>query len=513
MQTTPFNLFTFFQKNFPKDRAKPVIELADGKTWSYADLERTSARFAHLLVASGVKPGDRVAVQVEKSPEAVFLYLACLRAGAVYLPLNTAYQRSEIAYFLSDAEPAVVVCRPEDEAQMKTLAGSAAVLTLDANGGGSLVEKSRSQSETFAEVARTIEDLCSILYTSGTTGRPKGAMLTGRNLSSNAQALHKLWGFRPDDVLMHILPIFHTHGLFVAISLLLLNGSKMVFLPRFDAKTVLDLLPKVTVLMGVPTNYVRLLTEPGLDRARCGKMRLFVSGSAPLLEQTFTEFRERTGHTILERYGMTETCMNTSNPLEGDRLPGTVGLPLPGTEVRVAGEEGKVLGKGEVGVLEVRGPNVFKGYWRKPEATAADFRKDGFFITGDLATIDPGNGYVSIVGRAKDLVISGGFNVYPKEVEEAIDALDGIAESAVIGLPHPDFGEAVAAVIMLKQGGPKPSESDIIGRLKTELANFKVPKRVFVVDELPRNAMGKVQKNLLRDSYRDTFKDLATTFR
>jgi malonyl-CoA/methylmalonyl-CoA synthetase len=513
MAKSSFNLFRQFQESFPKDRSSPFLETPGGRVWSYADLEAWSARIASFLAASGVKPGDRVMAQVEKSPEAIILYVACLRLGAVYLPLNTAYRRAELAYFLADAEPTVVVCRPEDKDAMTELAagaGKPAVLTLGTSGDGSLIDGSRGKPTTFADAEREEGDLAALLYTSGTTGRPKGAMLTGGNLMSNARTLHRLWGFRTDDVLVHILPIFHTHGLFVAINCMLLSGGKMLFLPKFDPRQVMALLPKATVLMGVPTNYVRLLAEPGFTAEVCRNMRLFVSGSAPLLEQTFTAFRERSGHTILERYGMTETCMNTSNPLDGKRIGGTVGLPLPGVEVRTAGEDGKILPQGEVGVLEVRGPNVFKGYWRKPEATAADFRKDGYFITGDLACIDE-NGYVSIVGRAKDLVISGGFNVYPKEVEEVLDAIEGIGESAVIGIAHPDLGEAVCAVVMRAAGAACGGESEIIAKVKNDLANYKVPKRVFFVDELPRNAMGKVQKNLLRDAYKDAFTGVSAT--
>ena len=483
------------------------IEAPPGRTYSYGDLEAVSARFAHTLAAQGVKTGDRVAVQVEKSPEALFLYLACLRLGAVYLPLNTAYLKSEIAYFLSDSEPAAVVCRPDDEAAMRASAkavGGARILTLDADGGGSLMDLSRSLAPTFEDVLLSPDDLAAILYTSGTTGRPKGAMLSGWNLASNAETLHDLWGFGPDDVLLHILPIFHTHGLFVATNCVLLNGTPMLFLPRFDARAVVELLPRATVMMGVPTNYVRLLSEPGLTADVCRNMRLFISGSAPLLAQTFDTFLERTGHVILERYGMTETGMNTSNPLNGPRLPGTVGLPLPGVVVRVAGEDGRISSAGEIGVLEVRGPNVFKGYWRKPEATATEFRPDGFFVTGDLACIDD-KGYVSIVGRSKDLVISGGFNVYPKEIETVIDGIHGVVESAVIGLPHPDFGEAVVAAVIRRPDAAELDEAAVIAHVRRTLANFKAPKRVFFVDDLPRNAMGKVQKNLLRDAFKGTF--------
>jgi malonyl-CoA/methylmalonyl-CoA synthetase len=501
------NLYALIESRFPADRSRTFIETEDGRRYSYGDLERLSARYAHLLAGLGVTRGDRVAVQVEKSPEAIMLYLACLRAGAVYLPLNTAYQKGEISYFLSDAEPRVVVCRPESESWIGEIAAKAGVphvLTLDQAGGGTLVEKSRGLGESFPTMVMKRDELAAILYTSGTTGRSKGAMMTHWNLASNALTLHKSWGFRPDDVLLHALPIFHTHGLFVATNCVLLNGTSMLFLPKFDADTVIRLLPRATVMMGVPTFYVRLLNDVRFTRDLVRHMRLFIAGSAPLLPDTFNGFRTKSGHTILERYGMTETGMLTSNPLDGDRIAGSCGQALPGVEVRVADENGKILGTNEIGVIEVRGPNVFKGYWRMPEKTKAEFRPDGFFITGDVGRIDE-RGYVFISGRAKDLIISGGFNVYPKEIEEAIDAMDGIAESAVIGVPHPDFGEGVVAVVQHRAGRKDPSEDAIIKRLKGELANYKVPKRVFFVDELPRNTMGKVQKNVLREQHKDLF--------
>ncbi len=505
MSNANFNLYDVFRRRFPEDRSKFFAELPDGRVYSYADLEAISARYAHLLRQSGVMPGDRVAAQVEKSPESLFLYLACLRAGAAFLPLNTAYQQAEIDYFLEDSGPTCLVCRPEDLAKLTpraTACGARTVLTLDAEGGGSLCERSSALPETFDNVARQPGDMVAILYTSGTTGRSKGAMLSGANLASNAEALHRLWGFVPGDVLLHILPIFHTHGLFVAVNCTLMNGGRMLFLPRFDAAEVLRHMPRATVFMGVPTNYVRLLAEAGLTHGACKNMRLFISGSAPLMATTFADFKDRTGHTILERYGMTETNMNTSNPLDGERIAGTVGLALPGVEVRVTDEDGHILPGGDIGVLELRGPNIFSGYWRKPEATSAEFRSDGFFITGDLARIDV-NGYVSIVGRAKDMIISGGFNVYPKEIEDVIDAIDGVGESAVIGLSHPDFGEAVAAVVTCPEPAGAPSAQDIIDRVKETLANYKVPKKVFVVASLPRNVMGKIKKNDLRATYQD----------
>jgi malonyl-CoA/methylmalonyl-CoA synthetase len=500
------NLYSVLSARFPADPSASFIETAEGKLYSYADLQEISGRFARLLVDLGVAKGDRVAVQVEKSPEAIFLYLGCLRAGAIYLPLNTAYTESELSYFLGDAEPRVVVCRPASEAPMRRIAEAAAVsevLTLGQNLDGTLIARSAGLDPDVGCVESAAGDTAAILYTSGTTGRSKGAMLSHRNLSSNAETLLELWGFVPGDVLLHALPIFHTHGLFVATNSVLLNGSSMLFMNKFDADRMLELMPRATVMMGVPTFYTRLLAHPGFTREVCANMRLFISGSAPLLEETFEQFRQRTGHTILERYGMTETNMNTSNPLDGERRAGTVGFPLPGVEVRIADDDGNILGVNETGVLEVRGPNVFKGYWRMPEKTASEFREDGFFISGDVARIDE-RGYVHIVGRAKDLIIFGGFNVYPKEIELCIDALDGVQESAVIGLPHPDFGEAVVAVVIRGNGGEIEAR-EIIDALKGDLANFKVPKKIVFLDELPRNTMGKVQKNVLRDSYKDSF--------
>lgn len=500
------NLFALLSERFPTDRSSTVLEMADGSRHDYAHLEAMAGRYAAALRAQGVKPGDRVAVQTEKSPNALYFYLGCLQAGAVYLPLNTAYKQAEVGYFLGDAEPALLLCRPESRAELAAVAETAGVglvHTMDAAGGGSLTEAALGLEPDRRIEPRADDDLAAILYTSGTTGRSKGAMLTHLNLSSNAFALHEIWGFRPGDVLLHALPIFHVHGLFVAINTTLANGSSMIFLPRFDAEEVIGLLPKATVMMGVPTFYVRLLASHDFTAATAAHLRLFVSGSAPLLEETFQSFEKRTGKRILERYGMTEAGMITSNPYEGERRGGTVGFPLPEVEVRVAAEDGRVLATDEVGVLEVRGPNVFKGYWRMPEKTAEEFRADGFFITGDVAKIDA-RGYVHIVGRAKDLIISGGYNVYPKEIELVIDALPGVVESAVVGLPHPDFGEAVTAVVK-RSDAAAIDETAILAATKKQLAGFKVPKRVFFVDDLPRNAMGKVQKAQLRDAYKDSF--------
>jgi malonyl-CoA/methylmalonyl-CoA synthetase len=497
------NLYSLFESRFPLDRGAAFIESPTRGQFSYGDAERWANRLAGYLRAAGAQPGDRIAVQVDKSPEAMFLYLACLKAGLVYLPLNTGYELEEIRYFVSDAEPFAFVTADKARATVAPALGSARIETLNADGSGSLADGSAQyDGTTIATETVADDDLASIIYTSGTTGRPKGAMLSHANLSSNALTLHRLWGFEPGDVLLHALPIYHVHGLFVATHCVLLNGSSMIFLDSFDAATVTRLLPRATVMMGVPTFYTRLLNEPHFGRETCQRVRLFVSGSAPLLPETFAGFRERTGHTILERYGMTEAGMITSNPLDGERIAGTVGYPLPGVDVRVTAEDGTRCGPGDVGILEMRGPNLFKGYWRKPEKTAEDMTADGWFRTGDMATLAE-DGRVSLVGRAKDLIISGGLNVYPKEIEEEIDAMPGIGESAVIGVPHPDFGEAVVAVVTTT--GTGTTEQGILNALEGRLARFKRPKRVFFVDALPRNAMGKVRKNELRTAYEKIF--------
>jgi len=484
------------------------LETPTGTRITYGDLDGLTGRMANALTGLGVRPGDRVAVQVEKSPEALILYLAAVRAGAVFLPLNTAYTPAELAYFIGDAEPSLVVGRPENGAALTelvaTIGAKAAVATLGQAGNGSLADAARAASPEFTTVPRADDDLAAILYTSGTTGRSKGAMLTHANLASNALTLVDTWRFTSADVLLHALPIYHTHGLFVATNTILFAGATMIFLAKFDADEVMGLMPRATSLMGVPTFYVRLLHHAGLTRAATAHMRLFVSGSAPLLAETHRAFAERTGKPILERYGMTETNMNTSNPYAGDRIAGTVGFPLPGVALRVADPEtGAPLAQGEIGVIEVKGPNVFAGYWRNPEKTKAEFRDDGFFITGDLGKIDD-RGYVHIVGRGKDLVISGGFNVYPKEVETEIDGIVGVAESAVIGLPHADFGEGVTAVVVREKGSTL-DEATIVATLSKTLAKFKQPKRVIFVDDLPRNTMGKVQKNVLRETYKGLY--------
>jgi len=497
------NLYALFASRFPGNRDQPLLVLDSREPLSYAAADAGASRYAALLRDRGLEPGDRVAVQVEKSAEALLLYLGCLRAGLAYLPLNSAYQEPEVRYFLEDAQPRAVVGQPAAMPWMAPLAarlGIAQVFTLDARGEGTLREAARGAPEDFPVAERAGGDLAAILYTSGTTGRSKGAMLSHRNLAANALVLHRAWGFRPGDVLIHMLPIFHVHGLFVAGHCALLNGSAMRFHARFDARRAVAEFADSTIFMGVPTYYTRLLAEPGLTPAACASMRLFTSGSAPLLAETHEAFERRTGERILERYGMTETGMLTSNPLEGERRAGSVGPALPGTEVRVIDDAGEPCAPGAIGDVIVRGPNVFSGYWRMPEKTREEFTSDGYFRTGDVGSLAP-DGYLSIVGRSKDLIISGGFNVYPKEVELAIDELPGVQESAVVGLPHADFGEAVTAVVVPRAGADIATEPGIIAALKGRLANFKVPKRVYFVDELPRNTMGKVRKNLLRERF------------
>jgi malonyl-CoA/methylmalonyl-CoA synthetase len=473
-----------------------------GKAVSYGDFFANAERMAAVLVANGVKPGDRVAVQAPKTQAMLELYVGTVLAGAVFLPLNTAYTGSELEYFLNDAKPSLLVCDPGSVAGLRPIADAAdvsAILTIAGDETGSLVAARDAAQPGFAAVARTADDLAAILYTSGTTGRSKGAMLTHRALASNSETLKDYWHFTRDDVLIHALPIFHTHGLFVATNISLMAGSSCIFMAGFDAEAICDYLPKASVLMGVPTFYVRLLETPGLAEA-AKNMRLFVSGSAPLLAETHEAWRRVTGHAILERYGMTETNMNTSNPYDGDRRAGTVGFPLPGVEVIVTDPEtGQEVPKGAVGILEVRGPNVFAGYWQMPEKTAEELRENGFFLTGDIAQIDA-DGYVSIVGRAKDLIITGGYNVYPKEIELLIDDLPGVTESAVIGLPHKDFGEAVVAIVVPEKGATL-TEENILSQVTGKLAKFKQPKRIILVKALPRNTMGKVQKNELRKQY------------
>jgi malonyl-CoA/methylmalonyl-CoA synthetase len=501
------NLFDILRTGFPADPMRPCIILPDETVLSYADLLDRSARMAQYLREQGVRPGDRVAAQVAKSAWALMLYLGCLRAGGVYLPLNTAYTPAEIAYFLGDAEPALFVCAPDQRERLEKAGALAAVKhveTLDADGYGSLADGARA-TRAGEDETRTADDLAAILYTSGTTGRSKGAMLTHANLASNARALANAWHFSAADRLLHALPIFHTHGLFVATNVVLLTGGTMLLLPQFQVDAVIRQLPAATAMMGVPTYYTRLLAHPLFTRERVAHIRLFVAGSAPLSVETFKEFAARTGHSILERYGMTETGMNTSNPYDGERIAGSCGQPLPGVEIRITDpESGRPLAANEIGMIEIRGPNVFKGYWRMPEKTAAEFRDDGFFISGDLGRLDS-RGYLYIVGRGKDLIISGGFNVYPKEVEAALEAVPGIAEAAVIGVPHPDFGEGVVAVAVRRRGAAI-DEPAIVDALAGHMARYKLPKRIFFEEALPLNAMGKVQKNVLRERYADAFR-------
>jgi malonyl-CoA/methylmalonyl-CoA synthetase len=475
-----------------------LLKVPDGQSWSYADLVKLSGKLANLLLKQNVQPGDRVAVQVQKSAAAIALYLATIRAGAVFLPLNTAYTRTEVGYFLEDAEPAIFVCSSERESDFGDI--ESRVFSLDGDGGGSLLRAADAMPTEFENVGRESQDLAAILYTSGTTGLSKGAMLSHDNLLSNALTLVDYWRFDSNDVLLHALPIFHTHGLFVATNVVLIAGATMIFLPRFDLDQMIEQLPNANTLMGVPTFYTRLLADDRFDRDLVSHMRLFVSGSAPMLAETHLQFEERTGHRILERYGMTETNMNTSNPYDGERRVGSVGFPLPGVEIRISDPEtGAELPAGETGMIEVRGPNVFLGYWRKPEKTALELRANGFFISGDLGKIDA-EGYVHILGRDKDLVISGGYNIYPKQIETEIDALEGVLESAVFGIADADLGEAVAAAVVPVAGAELDPEL-LLKALEPVLARFKLPRKVFVIDELPRNAMGKVQKNSLRDTY------------
>ena len=482
------NLFSHFQRQFRAHAGKELLCTEKNDSYSYADVDSASAHMAISLRDAGVKPGDRISAQVQKSPDALFLYLACLRAGFVYHPLNPAFQAEELTFFLKDAEPKVIVCDMANEAKILSLAEKTTVRTL------SSLHRDRSGTENFAPLQRNSDDLAALLYSSGTTGVPKGILLTHGNLLSNAEALTDAWEFSEDDTLLHALPLYHIHGLFVAINCVLLSGASMRWLPGFDAARVIEFLPECTVMMGVPTYYTRMLQQENFSADACAQMRVFISGSAPLLEETFRDFETRSGHRILERYGMTETGMNTSNPLHGVRKPGTVGLTLPGIELRIADDMGE---------LQVRGPNVFKGYRNLPDKATEEFTDDGFFRTGDLGRIDD-DGYVSIVGRTKDLVISGGINVYPREIELFLDDLPGVDESAVIGVPHADFGEAVIAIVVA-QDDTMLAENELIEASSQALANYKVPKRVVFVEELPRNAMGKIEKGRLRESFRGIF--------
>jgi malonyl-CoA/methylmalonyl-CoA synthetase len=498
------NLFSRFIAA-ASDPARPLLRPLGEAPVSYGEVFARAAQMAHVFTRHGLKPGDRLAVQVEKSPAALVLYLAALRAGLVYLPLNTGYTPAELAYFVGDATPGLFVVSQKNRDAIAAALPAVPLLTLSDDGmGGSLMDEARAAPRDFADAPVGMTDLASILYTSGTTGRSKGAMLSHGNLCSNAESLCQAWAFSASDVLLHALPIFHIHGLFVATNVTMLSGASMLFLPRFEPEAVFNALPQATVMMGVPTFYTRLLKDPRLSREAAKHMRLFVSGSAPLLPETFTDWQARTGHTILERYGMTETNMNSSNPYHGDRIAGSVGLPLPGVEIRIADGEGRAMPQGEIGMIEVRGPNVFQGYWKMPDKTAAEFRADGFFITGDMGTIGP-DGYLRIVGRGKDLIITGGLNVYPREIEALLDELPGVEESAVVGLPHEDFGEGVTAFLIAREGATV-SEAEVMESLRDRLARFKQPKRVLFLKALPRNTMGKVQKAALRSEYKDLYR-------
>ncbi len=508
------NIYANLREQFPTDLDAIAIETDNGLHYSWRDIDRGSAMMANLLQGLKIPAGSRVAVQVEKSVEAMMLYLATLRAGLVFLPLNTAYQSAEIEYFITNAEPAVVVCSSKNFGWVSKIAftcGAQSAFTLDDDRTGSLLDRATHCSDIHSVSRNQHADLAAILYTSGTTGRSKGAMLSHGNMLSNALVLKDYWGFRAGDVLIHALPIFHVHGLFVAIHAALINGSKMIWLNKFDPKAVITAMPRASVFMGVPTLYTRMLSESTLSKEVARNMRLFIAGSAPLLKETHEEWEQRTGHKILERYGMSETVMLTSNPYAADaryknqneRRAGTVGFPLPGVSLRICDDDGKTLPMNEIGGIQVRGANVFTGYWRMPEKTAEEFTADGYFKTGDVGKQDE-RGYVHIVGRSKDLIISGGYNVYPAEIEGYINDMDGVAESALIGVPHPDFGEVGIAVVIAKPGAAlKPDV--ILASLKSKLANFKIPKRCEIVAELPRNTMGKVQKNVLRDQYRSVF--------
>jgi malonyl-CoA/methylmalonyl-CoA synthetase len=485
---------TMFAPHAGKDT--PFLHLPEGGVITHDAFVRRAAQLAHAMVALGVHAGDRVAVQVEKCSDMLALYAACAQVGAIFLPLNTAYTAAELTYFVSDSGAVLLVGDPAREGELHGLADAFATLSAQ---GGSLSDLADTQAETFETVERHEDDLAAFLYTSGTTGRSKGAMLSQKNLISNAVTLTKLWQFTAEDVLLHGLPIFHTHGLFVASNVMLIAGGSMVFMPRLDVDQLIAWMPKATAMMGVPTFYTRLLEDARFDRDLAANMQLFISGSAPLLADTHVAFEARTGHRILERYGMTETNMNTSNPYEGERRAGTVGLPLPDVALRIADADGAELPRGETGVVEVRGPNVFLGYWNMPEKTEAEMRPDGWFITGDLGVQDA-DGYVTIVGRGKDLIISGGYNIYPKELELVLDAVEGVLESAVIGVRHGDLGEVPLAVLVPQVGVQIDLEA-VRAQVGEALARFKQPREYRVVEALPRNTMGKVQKVALRERF------------
>ncbi len=498
------NFYALLKSRFQGAEARPFLTLPDGRAVSYGEADALSARMAGALLAAGARPGDRLLAQVEKSPENVALYLGAMRAGLVYIPLNTAYTTDEVSYFLNDAKASLLICDPTKEERLAPLAktaGAGSTLTLGADGCGTLAQAAKSAPPFENIQTRHADDLASILYTSGTTGLSKGAMLTHENLRSNALALNELWRFTSEDVLLHALPVFHIHGLFVALHTAMLSACEILFLPKFDIAKIRTSLPRASVMMGVPTFYTRLLAEPDFDRGAAAHMRLFISGSAPLTSETFNAFEERTGCKILERYGMSEAGMIASNPLEGERIAGTVGYPLPGVSVRITGEDGALLPADTPGNVEVKGPNIFKGYWMKPQKTKEDFREGGWFVTGDIGALSA-DGRLTLMGRSKDLIIAGGFNIYPKEIEQVLDAIPGVAESAVIGVPHPDMGEGVAAVLVAESA---PLDASVLQDALSTLARFKRPRKFFWVEALPRNAMGKVQKQVLRQDYAQVF--------
>ena len=499
--TVKGNLYTSYKEGFKNNLEGQFLYDDKGLNVTYRELDSETAKLANGLKELGLSEGDRVTVQVDKCIEMVYLYLACVRSNIIFHPLNPAYKEKELSYFLDDAKPSLFISNEETISSISDLSLEHSIdhlFVLNNDGSGNFSDISTSE-DNYITVACSDDDIAALLYSSGTTGKPKGIMLSHGNISSNAESLVKAWGFQESDCLLHALPIYHVHGLFVALGCVFMTGSKLKWLESFDADVVLKSIPECTVMMGVPTYYTRLLKRDLLDSKLTEGIRLFISGSAPLLEETFNEFNQRTNHQILERYGMTETNMNTSNPLKGDRKPGTVGLPLEDVQVRVVDEENNVLSQGEIGNLQIKGPNVFKGYWEMPEKTKEDFSKDGFFNTGDKGLIDEG-GYVSIIGRSKDMIISGGLNVYPKEIESLIDKIDGVLESAVIGLSDEDLGEKVVAVIVSEESKTL-GEKKVISEIKDQLAGFKAPKEVKFIDQLPRNAMGKVQKNILRETF------------
>ena len=496
------NLFSNFQENFPDDLESQFLVTSKGRQVSYLELNDASARIANYLLELGASPGERVTVQVEKSVESIFLYLACLRSGLVYHPLNTAYKSSELSFFIENAEPTIVICSTEAVDTYRSIVskeGIKAFLTLDSDGSGTLMQEAARFSSNCETRQSKGSETAALLYSSGTTGQPKGIVLSHDNLLKNGETLVNTWAFSSSDQLLHMLPIYHVHGLFVGLNTILLSGASMVWCEGFNAEEAIENLPNCTVMMGVPTYYTRLLSNSKLKKECCSNMRLFISGSAPLLKETFVNFQDKTGHTILERYGMTETGMNTSNPLDGERRAGTVGLPLSGVTVRVVDGSGEEMTMNETGDIQIKGPNVFSGYWRMPDKSAEDFTEDSFFNTGDKGSIDS-DGYLSIVGREKDMIITGGLNVYPREIELIIDEINGVKESAVVGVADLDFGEAVIAVIV--SDGSILDEEKIISLCKAQLANFKIPKRIYFIKDLPRNAMGKIQKNLLRERFK-----------